>query len=177
MMTTDTGTDTATGGGTRSTNGASNRLSAAADRVRERAETTRSRASEAYRSARERTRTAYGTAKEKTEAATRRTANGIEANPVAAVIGGLAIGALLAAVLPRTNRENEMLGGVGQRITDTAREAARAAREAGVGKLDELGINRETARQKLNELASGAGEAVRSSAGAAAQKLKGSEPR
>lgn len=176
MTTTDTGTNTSTGGGAGSTNGDGSRLSAA-DRMRERTDMARDRAREAYRSTRERTSAAYDTAKEKTQAATRRTADGIEANPVAAVFGGLAVGALLAALLPSTRREKEMLGGVGQRISDTAREAARAAREAGVGKLDELGINSEAAREKIKELASGAGEAVRSSAGAAAQTLKSSERR
>jgi ElaB/YqjD/DUF883 family membrane-anchored ribosome-binding protein len=175
MTTTDTGTNKSTGGGAESTNGEGSRISAVADRMRERTDMARDRAREAYRSTRGRTSEVYGTAKEKTQAATRRTADGIEANPVAAVFGGLAVGALLAALLPSTRREKAMLGTVGQRISDTTREAARAAREAGVGKLNELGINGEAARDKIRELASGAGQAVRSSAGAAAQTLKSSD--
>jgi hypothetical protein len=175
-----TTTDNARGDNARGDNAGTSeggRLSAAASRVRDTATTARSRAGEAYGAARERTATAYGTARESASRATRKTADGIDSNPVGALVGGLAIGALLAAVLPRSRREQELLGDYGRRVTDTAREAARAAREAGTGKLDELGLNKDAAKQKLNELASNAGEAVRTSAGAAAQTLKsGSQP-
>jgi hypothetical protein len=84
------------------------------------------------------------------------------------VVGGLAIGALVAALLPRTSREDELLGDVGRKINDSAREAARAAREAGKGQLDELGLTRDGLRGKLDELTDKAVGAVRTSAGAAA---------
>jgi ElaB/YqjD/DUF883 family membrane-anchored ribosome-binding protein len=155
------------------------------DRQERRAGTggVRQSASEAYESARQRTAALYGSARDRASSAIvntrdsaarvgRRTADEIEANPVAAVAGGLAIGALLAVLLPRTRRENEMLGAVGGRITDAAREAAAAARDAGQDKLDELGLTREGARQKLSELASSASEAIRSSASAAAERAR-----
>jgi hypothetical protein len=122
---------------------------------------------------RHRAAAAYGTARESADEARRRAAEGIETNPMGALIGGLALGALAAALIPATRRETEAFGRVGRRINETAREAMRAAREAGTGKLDELGINRDAARRKLNELADNAGAAVRSSAGAAADTLKG----
>ncbi len=82
-----------------------------------------------------------------------------------ALAGGLVLGIVAAMVLPKTRREEEILGGVGQRITDTAREAARAAREAGREKLEELGVNRKSAGQRVSELvgtsASAAADAVR----------------
>lgn len=152
--------------------GRSGRMSGAKDKVREKTTAARERAGDAYSSARERAGHAYGSARENASYARQRTADGIDANPAAALIGGLALGALIGAILPKTRREEELFGEYGRRINDRAREAALAARDAGTSKLDELGFNRETARQKLDELSSSAGEAARSSASAAKQSLK-----
>lgn len=128
-------------------------------------------ARQAFESARDRTAAAYATARERAgsayETAGRKTSEGIESNPVAAVVGGLAIGALVAALLPRTSREDEMLGSVGRKITDGAREAANAAKEAGRGQLDELGLSRDGLRSKLDEFTDRAVGAVKTSVGAA----------
>lgn len=122
-------------------------ISGAADRVRQ-------SASEAYEATRQRTSSLYGSTREGAARAGQRTAEGIEANPMAAVVGGLAIGAAVAALLPRTRRETEVLGPIGERLTESAREAGRS-------KLDEIGLSREGAKQKLSELASSAGDAIR----------------
>ncbi|HEX6374370.1 MAG TPA: hypothetical protein VFZ91_01485 [Allosphingosinicella sp.] len=136
-------------------------------------------ARQAYESARERTATAYAAARERAgsayETAGRRAGEGIDANPVAAVVGGLALGAIVAALLPRTRREDELLGTAGRRLNDGAREAARAAREAGRTQLDELGLSRDALRGKLDEFTDRAVGAVRSSAGAAAASARGKD--
>jgi ElaB/YqjD/DUF883 family membrane-anchored ribosome-binding protein len=150
------------------------RLSAATDRVRETASAARTRAADAYDAARERTGSAYSSARDSASRATQRTAEGINSNPEAAILGGLALGAILAAFLPKTERESQALGQVGRKITDTAREAARAAREAGISQLEEAGLTKEGAKQKLSDIASRATEAARTSATAAAQTVKGS---
>jgi hypothetical protein len=133
-------------------------------------------ARQAYESARERTAAAYAAAREKAgsayESAGRRAGEGIDSNPVAAVVGGLAIGAIVAALLPRTRREDELLGTAGRRINEGAREAARAAREAGKGQLDELGLSRDGLRSKLDEFTGRAVGAIKDSAGAARGKGK-----
>jgi ElaB/YqjD/DUF883 family membrane-anchored ribosome-binding protein len=135
-------------------------------------------ARQAFESARERTAAAYATARERAgsayETAGRKTSQGIDSNPVAAVVGGLAIGAIVAALLPRTSREEELLGGVGRKINDSAREAARAAKEAGRGQLDELGLSRDGLQGKLNAFTDRAVGAVKTSAGAAAGAARGS---
>jgi hypothetical protein len=135
-------------------------------------------ARQAFESARDRTAAAYATARERAgsayETAGRKTSQGIDSNPVAAVVGGLAIGAIVAALLPRTSREEELLGGVGRKINNSAREAARAAKEAGRGQLDELGLSREGLQGRLNEFTDKAVGAVKSSAGAAAGAARGS---
>jgi hypothetical protein len=136
-------------------------------------------ARQAYESARERTAAAYAAAREKAgsayETAGRRAGQGIESNPVAAVFGGLAIGAIVAALLPRTRREDEMLGTAGRRLNEAAREAARAAREAGKGQLDELGLSRDGLKGKIDEFTGRAVGAVKNSAGAAAGAARGKD--
>jgi hypothetical protein len=129
-------------------------------------------ARQAFESARDRTAAAYATARERAgsayETAGRKASEGIDSNPVAAVVGGLALGAIVAALLPRTDREGDLLGPVGRKITDGARRAADAAREAGRGQLDELGLSRDGLKGKLDELTDRAVGAVKTSAGAAA---------
>ena len=171
----DNDTATSNNSGTGSDESSGGRFSGTTDKVRDKAGAAREKASAAYASARDRTSSAYSSTRDKASSATRRTAEGIDANPMGALIGGLAIGGLLAAVLPKTRREAEMLGPVGRRINETAREATKAAQEAGRDKLDELGYNRDTAKQKLTDLADGARETIKTSAGAAAQTVKGSQ--
>ncbi len=132
----------------------------------------RTKASDAFSSARERTSTAYDSAREAASGATRKTAERVDSNPGAALIGGLALGALAAVLLPKTRKEDELLGTYGKQINDKARQAAQAAKEAGRSKLDEMGLNKDAAKQKLSEVASQAKEAVKQSATAAAQAAK-----
>lgn len=138
-------------------------MSSARDRAGELATSTRDRASDLATSARE-----------TAAVARQKTSDGIDASPVAALIGGLALGALAAAVLPRTRKEDEMLGGIGEKINDSARTAAQAAKEAGRDKLDELGINKDAAMDKAKELAQSASSVVKESASAAASSVKSS---
>ncbi|HEX8223281.1 MAG TPA: hypothetical protein VF605_05650 [Allosphingosinicella sp.] len=137
------------------------------------------KAADAYQSARERTAAAYTTARERAgsayEGAGRRASESIDSNPVAAVVGGLAIGAVVAALLPRTRREDELLGTAGRRVNEAARDAARAAREAGKGQLDELGLSRDGLKSKIDDFTGRAVGAVKSSAGAAAGAARGKD--
>ena len=82
-------------------------------------------------------------------------------------MGGLAIGALVAAMLPGTAREGKLLGPLGKRLTDTAAGAAQAARDAGKAELDALGLNRDAARNQAGKLFEGVLKAM-STAGSAA---------
>jgi hypothetical protein len=116
-------------------------------------------AADAYRAARERTSAAY----EGARGAGRRAAKGLESSPVAAVIGGLAVGAIAAAFLPRTRREEKLFGDVGRKINDSAREAARAARDAGREQLNELNL-RDALRGRIDDFTDKAVGAVKSSA-------------
>lgn len=152
--------------------GTTSRLSDATDKVKDTASNVRAKAGDVYSSTRERTSAAYDTARESASRARQSTTESIESNPGIALIGGLAIGALAAALLPKSRKEQELLGSYGKQINDRAKEAAKAAKDAGREKLDELGLNKEAAKQKLSEVAKQAGEAVKTSATAAAQAAK-----
>lgn len=125
----------------------------------------RQSAADAYQAARERTSAAYAGARDRAETARRRAADGIDSNPLAAVAGGLALGALAAALLPKTRREEELFGDVGRRLGDTAREAARAAREAGREQIEELGLNKDGVRRRLDDFTGRAVGSVKGSSG------------
>ena len=62
----------------------------------------------------------------------------IGSSPLIAVFGGIALGALVAAVLPQTDRETALLQPIGSRVTDAGRQAVDKVREAGKTKVDEL---------------------------------------
>lgn len=149
--------------------------SKAGEKVRDSYRATRARAEEGYESAVAKTGEFYAGARERAGVAGRRTADAVEGNPLAAVIGGLGIGMLLGALLPRTRRETEMLGRYGSQITDRAREAAQAARAVGEEKLDELGFVKENARETAKKLMDTAKEAASEAGSAAAQKARHGE--
>lgn len=109
------------------------------------------------------------------QAAARRTAEGIESNPLAVIAGGIAVGVLAGALLPRTERETEMLGPVGKRLTQGATAAARAARDAGTAELMANGISRDAARAQVGKLIDGVMTAVKT-AGDAATKAAAPTP-
>ena len=109
---------------------------------------SRSRAGEAYQSARERTYSAYETARERATDVTRRAVDQAAVYPVGAVIGGLAVGALLGFLLPATRREQDLLAPTGRKITEAARSAAQRGIDAGKEQVEEI---RAKAAQKVGE--------------------------
>ena len=87
--------------------------------------------------------------------------------PLIALAGGIAAGALIAALLPRTDKETDLVRPTAKRVRDTAKAAAEAARETGTKHLEELGISRDRGEQSLRSLLRGVGEAAKASADAA----------
>jgi hypothetical protein len=87
--------------------------------------------------------------------------------PLIALAGGLAAGALIAALLPRTETESRLVAPTARRVKDSARAAARAARDTGSRRLDELGLNREKGEETIRSLLQGMTDAAKASANAA----------
>lgn len=110
---------------------------------------------------------AYDGARESVAQASRRASDGIDEAPLIALAGGFAVGALIASLLPKTQTETEMLRPVSKKLTDKAKTAADAAREAGTSRLRELGLTPDAGREKIREVVQGVEEAARTSAQAA----------
>jgi len=98
--------------------------------------------------------------------------DGVDGSPLLALGGGLALGALIAALLPRTRTEERILGEFGGRITGGARGAFDAAREAGREKLSELNITTEAGKGAVQSLVDGLSEAARTSGKAALEAAR-----
>ena len=111
----------------------------------------RAKAAGVLETARERTASAYETARDRATAVTRQATEQMSVYPVAAVVGGFALGALVATLLPRTEREARVLGPTGRRLTGAAREAAQKGIDAGRSQIEEI---RAKAAQKVGEAVS-----------------------
>jgi hypothetical protein len=109
----------------------------------------RQRAIEAYDSARERVSDTLGEA------------------PLLALAGGLAAGALIAALLPRTNAETRAVRPTARRVKQSARAAYQAAKDTGSQRLGELGLNRDRAEETIRSLLSDVTQAAKDSGQAA----------
>lgn len=73
-------------------------------------------------------------------------------NPLALVAGGVALGALVGALLPRTAKERELLEPLGRNLADRATAAAQAAKEAGKQEIDSLLPDRDATKEKVSAL-------------------------
>lgn len=92
--------------------------------------------------------------------------------PLIALAGGLAAGALIAALLPSTDTETRLIRPTAKRVKDSARAAMDAARNTGTQRLDELGINREKGEETIRNLLGGLGDAAKASANAAVDAVR-----
>lgn len=119
-------------------------------------------------SLRERAIDAYDSARDRALVTTARAGE----MPLLALGGGLVLGVILGALLPKTKTEVRLLGKAGGRITEGARAAAEAAREAGREKLSELNITRDAGTSAVQSLVDGLGEAVRTSGRAALDAVR-----
>ena len=81
-----------------------------------------------------------------------RTAEELGENPVAILAGGVALGALLGAVLPRIAKERELLDPIGRQLAERATAAARAAKEAGRQEIDSLIPDRDATKERVTAL-------------------------
>ncbi|MBB5699669.1 hypothetical protein [Sphingomonas yantingensis] len=128
----------------------------------------RDAATHAVEATKETTTHAVEVTKDAATKAANKTADQIESNPLAALLGGVAIGIAIGALLPRTQRERETLGPLGKRLTESAGAVVRAARDAGRQEIEALIPDKHNAKEKasalLGNVASAARDAVKSAA-------------
>jgi hypothetical protein len=111
-------------------------------------------------SARQRAIEAYDNAREKA-------VDTLGEAPLIALAGGIAAGALIAALLPRTRTEAQAIRPTARRIRQSAKAAYRAAKDTGSERLNELGLTREKGEQTIQSLFQGVTDAARASGKAA----------
>jgi hypothetical protein len=111
-------------------------------------------------SARQRAIEAYDSARD-------RVSGTLSEAPLIALAGGIAAGALIAALLPRTNTETRLVRPTARRVKDTARAAYTAAKETGSERLNELGLSREKGEETIRSLLQGVTDAAKASGQAA----------
>src|SRR6476661_9953860 len=99
----------------------------------------------------ERTTPAEGSRQSAIEAygARERVSDTLTEAPLIALAGGIAAGALIAALLPRTQAETRAVRPTARRVKETARAAFKAAKDTGTEKLNEAGISREKGEDTL----------------------------
>ena len=148
------------------------RAASARENFSDRASTLREGASERLSSARERAGDYAGTVRARASDARYAAAQRFEANPLAGALIGFAVGAIAGALLPRSQKENELLGEARDRLAERARTAAQAAVDAGRQQLDEMGVNAEAAKAKLADIGQQATEVAKTAGQAAAAELK-----
>jgi ElaB/YqjD/DUF883 family membrane-anchored ribosome-binding protein len=100
------------------------------------------------------------------------TAHTVDQNPLAIVVGGVALGAIIGMLLPKTEREQKAFGKAGKKINKAAKRAADAAKTAGKEKVDSLGLNGDALRDQFRDLVSKAAEAVKAAGAAAATEAR-----
>ena len=135
--------------------------------------TLRDRADDAIDSARERAIPAYDSARDSAAAAGRTASDQLGEAPLAVLAGGIVAGAILAALLPTSRRERELLGPVTDSLRDKASAAVTAAKDAGTARLNELGLTRDAGGEAVRSIIDGATDALKVSAKAAATTVRG----
>jgi hypothetical protein len=159
--------------------GLSDRASATAAQARLYGSSMADRAADAYRRGGSAARDASWRAREAAGSA----GSFAREHPLAVGIGIAALGAAVAAFLPRTRREDELMGERADVLTAAAREqaevqaerardAASAAIEAGKQQAREAGLTPDGIKEKLNETAAAAASVAKSATEAGTGKAK-----
>ena len=113
---------------------------------------------------------AYKSSKTSVKKAATRAEKTAKDNPLAVVAGGIAIGAVIGALLPKTQKEDELLGTVGKRLAEGATAAAIAARDTGKAEFATLKPDTSSAKDKAGSIAAHIFDAAKSAAIEAGQR-------
>lgn len=109
------------------------------------------------------------------EGARDRASDTLSQAPLLALAGGIAAGALIAALLPRTEAEVRAVRPTARRVKNSARAAFDAAKDKGTQRLDELGLTRDKAEETVRNLLEGVADAAKASANAALEAARNPE--
>ena len=147
-------------------------LATAKAKTTETSAATREKAAEAYEKGREAAARGVQQSREVAHNVAVKTGDGIDKNPLAIVLGGIALGAIVGALLPTTEREKKVMGKTVKKLNKKAKEMAKAAKIAGKQQVDSLGLNGDAMREQFRDLVSKAALAVKAAGEAATEAAK-----
>jgi hypothetical protein len=119
-----------------------------------------------------RVKTAADTARATADRAVETAGETFDNRPLSAIGGALALGAVVAALLPPTKQEAEFVGPLGDRIRASLDQALKAAREAGTGELTAAGLTFAAATNGLGGVVGSLAKAALAASGAAATSVR-----
>jgi hypothetical protein len=106
------------------------------------------------------------------EDAGRRATNTLAEAPLIALAGGIAAGALIAALLPRTSAEERLVRPTARRLKRSAKAAVDAARSTSKERFSDLGFSRDKGKETLDNFLQGLKDTARASADAAVEAAR-----
>ena len=106
------------------------------------------------------------------EDAGRRATDTLSEAPLIALAGGIAAGALIAALLPRTSTEEQLVRPTVRRARQSAKAAVKAARATSKDRLNELGFSRKKGEETLGNFLQVLKDTARASADAAVEAAR-----
>lgn len=86
---------------------------------------------------------------------------GLEANPIGVLVGGLAVGLIAGVVIPRSEQEKRALKPVGKRLAEGAVAAVAAAKTTGKEQLSGAVLGRDAAKESARKVFESAVSAAR----------------
>jgi ElaB/YqjD/DUF883 family membrane-anchored ribosome-binding protein len=147
-------------------------LKTASDTAKETLSAARKKASQSQQNARVQANKAIDSSKKIAGQAAAKTEQALDANPFIAIAGGLAVGLIAGALLPRLKSEEKLMGKSSKKLKKRAQKAAEAAKAAGKEKVQSLGLGTDDVRDQFRDLVSKAAEAVRAAGQAARDSSK-----
>lgn len=91
----------------------------------------------------------------------RTTVSGLEANPMGVLVGGLAVGIVAGALIPRSEREKAALAPIGKRLAEGATAALAAAKETGKEQLSASVLSKDAAKESARKVFDSAFQAAK----------------
>lgn len=73
-------------------------------------------------------------------------------NPYVLVGGGIALGVLIGMLVPRSQKERELLQGTGKQLADTVTGTVQAVKDAGKAEIEALLPSKEAAQDRVGAL-------------------------
>jgi hypothetical protein len=93
-----------------------------------------------------------GRAAQKLQGARGSATGAISSNPLAVLAGGLAVGVVAGALLPRSERERAALDPIGRRLSEGAAAALTAAKDTGKERLNTSILSRDIAQESAKKI-------------------------